>query len=812
MAWIVSEGEPARLFSIGGSTFVTEWDLSTCLPIANYQANAGVIWSLAASPDNKSLAVGCEDGSVILLDVSGGRGVIEQQRILQRQTSRVLSISWAGNDKIVGGLADARISVWSTRRETNGKILATVKVDKSKQRESTLVWSIKVVSDKIFVSGDSTGSVKFWDLQKFSLLQSFSGHDADVLCLTSDVSGKTVYSAGVDRKIMCYQVVNKTSGRWASMGSNMVHGHDVRAMALHESAPNTNFLVSGGVERTLVINDLNDFMFGNNRKLPITPQNSCVSTVSGKRLLVMWDGQTVKIWYVGELQRFGDENSQLVAVPAQGKKLVCCMTLASDENITCASLSSDGKLLAISTIAETKLFKLTQVASNKKKDRGMPLTYRVTKLASHDLEEQGARHISIIERNGAFKLLVTSPESDLILYDLKKDEESGEYGLDLDSDPAELQVRHSELKEQVKSTSTTINYLDSISHVSVSPNSRYVAASRFSGVIDLYDIADTFDSPEKIVSNESEEEDGAVVDGIILGNFTGLPTALSFTAKDTLVIVTAEVRVFEYSLHTQVDSAGTSIASRTKSRTNPTADVDEESHDSQIQAKLTQWSRTNSSLLPTELTDARDKCRGIFYDPSKPQRLWLWAGTWLAFLDTSVDFPVKRVPKRLANGSGKVSGDDLPNSDKKHNSKFQKQKPRRILPALGLEADGDSIMADDDDTAIEEVDEKVDEESKEQQKPLRRSSRRKSKYNGSANTSQQKPGVNGVGAAEEGEAAEEIDDSVSVLGRRAFWITYKYRPLLYADTFGSGEMIIVERPLMDLKLPPAFWSNKKISF
>lgn len=46
-------------------------------------------------------------------------------------------------------------------------------------------------------------------------------------------------------------------------------------------------------------------------------------------------------------------------------------------------------------------------------------------------------------------------------------------------------------------------------------------------------------------------------------------------------------------------------------------------------------------------------------------------------------------------------------------------------------------MADDDDTAIEEVDEKVDEESKEQQKPLRRSSRRKSKYNGSANTSQQ---------------------------------------------------------------------------
>lgn len=734
---------------------------------------------MAASPDNKSLAVGCEDGSVILLDVSGGRGVIEQLRILQRQSSRVLSLSWAGNDKIVGGLADARISVWSTRRETNGKILATVKVDKSKQRESTLVWSIKVVSDKIVVSGDSTGSVKFWDLQKFSLLQSFSGHEADVLCLASDVSGKTVYSAGVDRKIMCYQIVNKTSQRWASMGSNMVHGHDVRALALHESAPNTNVLVSGGVERTLIINDLNDFLFGNNRKLPITPQHSCVVSVSNKRLLVMWEGQTVKIWYVGELQRFGDENSQLVAVPAQGKKLVCNMTLASDENITSVSLSSDGQLLAVSTIAETKLFKLTQVDSNKKKDRGMPLAYRVKKLASHDLDDQGARQISIIERNNAVKLLVVSPESDLILYDLKKDEETNEYSLDLDSDPVELQVRQSEIKEQGKSTSTTLNYLDSISHVSVAPNGQYVAASRFSGVVDLYNIADTFDNPDGISSGANEDdEDGPVVNGIILGKFTGLPTALSFTARETLVIVTAEVRVFEYALSTIAPQA------------NSSKDEDEETNRGpQIKASLTQWTRTNSSLLPSELTEARDKCRGIFYDPSKPQRLWLWAGSWLAFLDTSVDFPVKRIPKRSLNGSA---------ADEKSGLKSQKQKPRRVLPALGLEADGDSAMTD---ANTEEAIEDGDNESAPttQQKPLRRSSRRKSKSSGDAE--------------EEGqEESEEIDDTVSALGRRAFWITYKYRPLLYADSFGSGEMVVVERPLMDLKLPPAFWSNKKITF
>lgn len=782
VAWIVSGDESARLFSIGGSTFVTEWDLATCLPIANYQANAGVIWSLAASPDNKKLAVGCEDGSVILLDVSGGRGVIEQERILQRQSSRILSVSWAGNDKLVGGLADARISVWSTKRETNGKILATVKVDKSKQRESTLVWTVKVVSDRIIVSGDSTGSVKFWDLRKFSLLQSFSSHEADVLCLASDLSGTTVYSAGVDRKISCYQIVNKSSGRWATMGSSMVHGHDVRAMALHESSPVTNFLVSGGVERTLVINDLNDFMFGSHRKLPITPQNSCVSSNPDKRLLTMWQEQTVKIWYVGELQRFGDESSQLVAVPTQGKKLVCSMTLASDENVTSASLSSDGTLLVVSTIAETKLFKLTQVASNKKKDRGMPLAYKVKKLASHDLDEQGARQVTLVERNGSVKLLVVSPESDLILYGLKKDDETGEYELDLDSDPVELQVRNSELKEEGRSKSTSLNYLDSISHVSVSPNGRFVSASRFSGVIDLYDITNAFDSPEKLTkSDDDDESDSLVIEGIILGKFSGLPTALSFTTRDTLVIVTAEVRVFEYSII--ADAADNSISE------NPS-----------IAAQLTPWSRTNSSLVPQELTEARDKCCGIFYDSAKPQRLWLWAGSWLAFLDTTVDIPVKRVPKRLANGSGKSETQEPTNGK----AERQKQRPRKVFPVLGLEADGDTVM---NESVLDEVEDDIDDVAKDSGKPLRRSSRTKSKSDGTNTTN-----GSSVVSKEKEDTQPEIDDSVSVLGRRAFWITYKYRPILYAGIFGPGEMVVVERPLMDLKLPPAFWSNKKITF
>ena len=127
------------MFSIGGSTSITEWDLNSTLPIANYQCDAGVIWSLASSPDGTRLAAGCDNGSVVILDISGGPSIIEFSRILQRQDARVLSIAWRGNDQVVGGLADARIRVWSTKAETHGKIVGTMKVDQSKERESTLV-------------------------------------------------------------------------------------------------------------------------------------------------------------------------------------------------------------------------------------------------------------------------------------------------------------------------------------------------------------------------------------------------------------------------------------------------------------------------------------------------------------------------------------------------------------------------------------------------------------------------------------------------------------------------------------------------
>lgn len=681
------DSEPARLFSIGGSTSITEWDLETSLPIANYQCDAGVIWSLAASPDGTRLAAGCDDGSVVILDISGGPSIIEFSRILQRQDARVLSLAWRGNDQIVGGLADARIRVWSTKAELRGKILGTMKVDQSKEQESTLVWSVQVLNHKLMISGDSTGSVKFWDLTRFSLLQTFKAHEADVLCLAADASGHNVFSAGVDRKIISYTMINKELGRWASNSSRLLHSHDIRAMAIHESN-HSSFLVSGGVERSLVINDVRNFAEGSYRKLPITLQQPPFAAIPSRRLLMSYADQTIKIWKIGVSSNAGEN-----------KKLVCRMTLSADENITSAQLSSDGSLLAVSTIAETKLFNLTPSESGK--------ALKVTKIPSHDLEEQGARLLKIINQaNDKKLLLLVSPDSELTLCSLVRDESTQQYVVDVEQDPIELELAANKFKNSSK-----LNHLDSIHLVQVSDNGRYLGVARLSGAVDLFDL---------------ENLDASTTSKLI-GKFSIVATALKFTSRNTIVIVTAEIKVVEYDLESLT---------------------------------LTSWSRQNSEILPRQLVELQDKCCGVFFDPENSQRMWLWGGTWLGFLDTSVNIPIQRIPKRRRNRLGISTEDETAQEEENTTANGN-------ASTVNGSADVDESIEDEEET---EIIARVEE------------TRKKEK--------------------------QRSDESSS---NSAFWLTRKYRPILFADTFGPGEIVLIERPLAKIPLPPAFWSNHRIT-
>ncbi len=260
-----------RLFSIGYSTAVTEWDLANGRPARHSAGNYGEIWCMAAQPtgplpknspsekqkqtveeleaQTQDIAVGCADGAVVLLNTS--EGDLRFSRILARPSkkrSRVLSITFKDRYTIVAGHADSTLRVYDIRNSQQVRNMTLGAGPKGGPKE-ILVWSVKCLIDGTIVSGDSTGTLSFWDGRNYSMLQRIKGHEADILELAVSADGNSVFSGGMDRRTTLYR---RTGGgrpgekhRWAKITHQRMHRHDVKAMATFETRK-MSILVSGG--------------------------------------------------------------------------------------------------------------------------------------------------------------------------------------------------------------------------------------------------------------------------------------------------------------------------------------------------------------------------------------------------------------------------------------------------------------------------------------------------------------------------------------------------------------------------------------
>lgn len=260
-----------RLFSIGYSTAVTEWDLATGLPARHCTGNYGEIWCIIAQPRDKedsgspkvnrdlgkgehgsksqNIAVGCADGAVVLFSTANGD--LQFLRTLTTSSSkkaRVLSIAYQNAHIVVTGHADSTIRVFDTRSRQLLRSLSLGAGPAGGPKE-TLVWSVRCACDGTIVSGDSTGTVRFWDGQTYALLQRIKGHVADVLDIAVSADGKSLISGSMDRRTTLYrrEAIGKRGeqSRWKEIMHQRLHKHDVKALAAFETS-SMSVLASGG--------------------------------------------------------------------------------------------------------------------------------------------------------------------------------------------------------------------------------------------------------------------------------------------------------------------------------------------------------------------------------------------------------------------------------------------------------------------------------------------------------------------------------------------------------------------------------------
>ncbi|KAF2275885.1 small nucleolar ribonucleoprotein-like protein complex subunit [Westerdykella ornata] len=835
-----------RLFSIGYSNSVTEWDLVSGLPARQSSGNSSEVWCFAAQPrratsrgsnkkdaieggdEHQQLAAGCADGTVVLLSTADND--VRFERFLSRSTTkkaRVLSIAFKDRNVVLAGYADSTIRVLDTR---NASVLRTISLGSGPigGPKDILVWKVKCFPNGDFVSGDSTGEIRIYDGKNYSQKQRIAGHEADILDLAVSQDGTMIFSGGMDRRTCCYTCSKKKGnkvGQWAKVSHQRHHEHDVKAMATYEGHQ-LNVLVSGGIDTKPIVLPIRQFGKEYSRSLPFLPHTPPLASAREARLLVSWWNCEVRIWRVKSKQG-GSEKPKVVARIA----------LQGQENITSASISRDGSLLAVSTAAEVKLFHVAPSTSS-----GGP-GLRIRKLEMPT--STGAKLVRIAP-NGKWIGVVTVAD-EIRFVRVIPAEETSERPRVL-REPLHVHRLRRDTDSRDPLNGPWGQYNRSICHAEFSSTSSFFAVADLAGYVDTFVVEGYEDAtapeldiakPSSTPSTDSEESDDEHEEPIARITSLGQrwirnPSAHLLPRLNSTPLFLSFKPIPEDAARPEPN--GNPAVHPTRHNPHPRPRYNPETEEpllvvsakhelyefEPLAGRLSDWCRRNPpSSYPAQFQRLKEPVKGCIWDVShENRRLWLYGENFLFMFDLSQDLPLSRGGDASMNGAVDVA----PGAKKRKRDALTEsthQTPRRGHAGAGDvvrsrqapvskirkfesgggkgegSAGGRSTWIDVgalDRTAESDDDGEEEDEDDRQARRLTLASLRGREVNGVET------------AAEDGEGDEEEE------GRKrekdAWWHTLKYRPILGIVPVGRDdeplEVVLVERPSWELDLPPRF--------
>ncbi|USP82387.1 small nucleolar ribonucleoprotein complex subunit [Curvularia clavata] len=809
-----------RLFSIGYSSSVTEWDLTTGLPARHSNGNHSEVWCFAAQPRQKNaakgsskedsnarqkLVAGCADGTIVLLSTDDNDLTFE--RFVTRATNkkaRALSITYKDQHTVLAGFADSMIRVFDTR---NGNVIRNISLGNGPHGgpKEILVWKVKCLPNGDFVSGDSTGDIRIYSGKNYSQIQRISGHEADVLDLAVTRDGSGIFSAGMDRRT-CFYTSKKgssqgQSGKWRKVSHQRHHEHDVKAMTTYEGNK-LSIVVTGGIDTQPIVVPIRNFGKELSRSLPSLPPSPPITSAPDARLLVSWWNTEVRIWRV-KPQDDGTEKPKVVAR----------LALQGEENIISVSISRDGGLLAVATASTVKLFQLLHPQSS----AGAGI--RVRKLEMPSIA--GAKSLKMASTGKWLAVILATDEIKLIR--IVRTDDPADTPRALEKVQALHRLERDTITRNPLSGPSGI-YERSIAHGDFSTDGNAFAVVDLAGYVDAWIIEGHEDetAPEIDIDDSApiaeedgpdDEEDETSEQITYLGqHWIRNPSGHLLPRLDSTPVLLS----FQPNLESSVpEPNGNPAVHPTRNNPHP------KSHElpateyklllvsaehqlylfDVLSGRLSEWSRRNPpSSYPREYKQLDLPAKGCIWDiSSSQQRIWLYGEKWLFMFDLTRDFSIsesdhagkkrKRGEQLLKQNSG--AGDVIPRKEvpvtkmrkfqSDESDKAGRQKWVDVSRPLDSKDDNDedNVMEDGDDTETTH-------------QPLALLRRTTSQDNTTTAETEDTTVVNGTKRSEH------------------WWHTFKYRPILGIVPVSGDysahapEVVLVERPSWDLDLPPRF--------
>ncbi|KAM3515414.1 hypothetical protein MY11210_000976 [Beauveria gryllotalpidicola] len=777
----------SRLFSIGYTSTVTEWDLETGKPKRHASGQHGHLWCIAAQPSlndergssvtdtqgSNKLVAGTIDGELVMYSVEDDH--LRFQRILVKSPTKkaqMVSIIFQSRKVVIVGCSDSTIRAYDIakghmlRRMTLGSDLVGGSKD-------IIVWSVKCLPNGNIVSGDSTGQVCIWDGKTYTQTQRLQSHKQDVLSLAISADGTTIMSGGMDRRTVLYKQNSGAGQRWGKVWGRRYHEHDVKAMATFEHA-RISVVVSGGPDSNLVIVPLKEMGREHHRTISSLPQQPPLISASKARFMVSWWDREIHLWLLqksaSDLTKLNGESDFDIN---QNRKLLKTIVVKGDSNISSASINANGTLLVASTSTDVKAFALEHSNPTKPADvtlSSIELPEQVTKLGASKVQISPDGSWLCFVQNGT-RVVIVSISS-----------ESNSHTI---TASRHLRRLHRSVPKYILNGGLG-SYERNVAHIAFSPDSKLLATADLAGYVDTWVLRDAAHDGVDGYANGNEEDDASATDSDssdddaeststnevgrwirnpnakLMPKLPGAPSVLAFSDS-----IPGQEGVEDYTL-AAVTSSWNVVAFNV------------------LQGSLTPWSRRHPrKALPAPVQDLSDLAKGAFWQGS---RLWIYGVSFLFMLDMSQDLPApdKEVSEQLVQQGTKRKRTN-PTSGAGGRMEKEGLRPQQIRKYASnkwedVDVDGPSTSGDVDNDSDDDMMDGADGE-----------------------LAQLRSAMDGSEALSGGAEDEN--------GRKTWWITYKYRPVLGVVSFGgqqdSLELALVERPTWDIEMQDSYYAGEE---